>query len=438
MATKPSKPPSIKKWELQGQSVVNEEIKKDLEKVISISMEEAFHLSGTAEGKRIVEQLVKTTGYLMEYTLFKNIQKTGVAALTEESEQQGYKEDLLEAKSHVKNAKETKKPEYLQSDMKEEYLLALSLYTSNGCFPHINQALRTPDKGESVLKYSQFAASFIKGFRLLPSYWGIVYRGTRLDPSGYKVGNSVLFHGFTSTSKKKENLKKFMYGSKDEKQKSPIMFTIHSKSGRCLEDLSFFKDEQEVAFRPYTTFKVMKVETKAWELMNDEETYFIELEELYPDIRGRKVLVWIDDKRSDEIKEIMDKCERNGVTFVNLRSTDETKTFFSEAHGQALLLKRDIDHDIDQMRIITNMVRTNENGVKNIEAGIEVAKLLQNEFKYYKPILCYTGPMYVRENAQKIFNEKLMKVFVTAEHGDALEWARFLQIPTGVKKLLSS
>jgi len=431
MATKP-KPPSTKKWELQGQSVVNEEIKKDVEK-ISISMEEAYLLSGTAEGKRIVDQLVKTTGFLMEYTLFKNIQKTGVTALREESEKQDYKTDLVEAYNHVKNALDTKKPEYLQSDMKENYLLALSLYTSNGCYQHINQALRTPDKGETVLKYSQFAASFIKGFRLLPSYWGIVYRGTRLDPSDYKVGNSVLFHGFTSTSKKTENLKKFMYGSKDEKQKKPIMFTIHSKSGRCLEDLSFFKDEQEVAFRPYTTFKVIKVETKEWEEMNDEETYFIELEEAYPDIRGRKVLVWIDDKRSDEIKEIMDQCERNGVTFVNLRSTDETENFFSEAHGKSLLTR-----NIDQMRIITNMVRTNEHGVKNIEAGIQVAKLLQTEFKYSKPILCYTGPMYVHDNAEKFLKEKLMNVFVTAEHGDALEWARFQGVPTGVEKLVSS
>jgi len=216
---------------------------------------------------------------------------------------------------------------------------------------------------------------------------------------------------------------------KDQKDKvKPIMFTITSRSGRCLEDLSFYPDEKEVAFRPFTTFNVIHVEVK--ELEGVGQTYFIELKEAHPDIRGRKVLIWIDDTFSTESKLIMDHCERENVTFVNLHSTKEAQHFF-RGQGQVLL-----NRDIPKMRIITDMVRT-EDGTKNIEAGIQVTKLLKEEFKYVKPVLCYTGSFYLKSNREKFIKEKLTNVFVTDEQVDAVIWGKFQGVPTGIEQLKS-
>jgi len=126
----------------------------------------------------------------------------------------------------------------------------------------------------------------------------------------------------------------------------------------------------------------------------------------------------------------MDHCERENVTFVNLHSTKEAQHFF-RGQGQVLL-----NRDIPKMRIITDMVRT-EDGTKNIEAGIQVTKLLKEEFKYVKPVLCYTGSFYLKSNREKFIKEKLTNVYVTDEQVDAVIWGKFQGVPTGIEQLKS-
>jgi len=58
-------------------------------------------------------------------------------------------------------------------------------------------------KKTNIIPYINFSALFIKGFRSLPSHWGTVYRGCRLDPSKFKEKEYIVFQGFTSASKKK-------------------------------------------------------------------------------------------------------------------------------------------------------------------------------------------------------------------------------------------
>lgn len=209
----------------------------------------------------------------------------------------------------------------------------------------------------------------------------------------------------------------------------PVLLTMHSRSGRSLKDLSWHDDEEEVVFRPYTTFTVISREEKDIGLTT--KTHCIELKETHPDIRGRKVLVWIDDTVNTDSKAIMDHCERDGVTFVNLHSTKETEKFFKNQGN--ILLKR----DTEKLRIITDMVRT-EDGKKDIEAGIKVAALLKNDFKYVKPILCYTGSYYLKSNREKFLKANLGNVFATDEQVDAVIWAKFIAVPDGIQKILSS
>jgi len=401
--------------------------KKKVEKIIN-TIEEAFLMKGTEEGNKLAEQLTKATGFLMEYTLLKTTDKSiGSQNLKEEAQKQGYDTALEIALTFVNKAKATKKSEYLDSDMKDDFLFALSLYTCDNCYPIINKALRSSGSTETMLRFSQFTTNFIKGFRLLPSYWGNVFRGTRLPQCtllGFQVGKSVLFEGFTSASKDLDKAKAFINSCGANPNDQAVIFTMTSRSGRCLQDLSCYDDEQEVVFRPFTTFTVVSVEVKD---LDGIKTHFIVLTETHPDIRGRKVLVWIDDVVGTDSKQIMDHCERDGVTFVNLHSTKETEKFFK---SQGQLLKR----ANDKMRIITDMVRT-EDGQKDIEAGIKVATLLKEELKYDKPILCYTGERFLESNREKLVKANLKNVFATADPVDAVIWAKFQGVPKGIETL---
>jgi len=71
---------------------------------------------------------------------------------------------------------------------------------------------------------------------------------------------------------------------------------------------------------------------------------------------------------------------------------------------------------------------------KNIEAGIQVAKLLKDECKYAKPILCYTGSAFLKSNREKLVQNKLMNVFATDEVVDAVIWAKFQGVPIGIQE----
>jgi len=259
-----------------------------------------------------------------------------------------------------------------------------------------------------------------------------VYRGARLPQCSlarFQTGKTVLFEGFTSASKNEKKAKEFIFSCGADLSLTAVMFTMQSRSGRCLEDLSWHDFEKEVVFRPFTTFTVLANEVKD---LDGTKTYFIDLKETHPDIRGRKVLVWIDDYWGTDSKHIMDHCERDGVTFVSIHSTKDLQKFFRHSQGQ-ILLKR----DIMKMRIITDMVRTEEDGKKNIEAGLQVATLLKEEFKYVQPILCYTGGAFLKSNREKFIKANLLNVFATDDPVDAVIWAKFQGVPEGIDKLSS-
>jgi len=243
----------------------------------------------------------------------------------------------------------------------DSYLYALCLYTIPNGYTVI-KALR--EQGESILKYAVYATCFIKGFRLLPSYCGTCYRGIVADPTQYNIGNIFVWKSFTSASKVSDIALNFIYKDQITQTNKAILFTIESKSGRSFRDFSCFPDEDEIVFRPFTSFKISNIEQKEITLRHEKiDVYFMTIIEAYPDIRGRKVLVWIDDRirtnePNSEFHAIMNNCEKDGVTCVHLHSTQQAKEFFIQ-HKQ--LLQR----DLDSLRIITDMVRTEEDKKKS-------------------------------------------------------------------------
>jgi len=155
--------------------------------------------------------------------------------------------------------------------------------------------------------------------------------------------------------------------------------------------------------------------------------YHITVTEAYPDIRGRKVLLWVDDaiqRNNQEFHDIMDESEKSGVTCVHLHSTLEAQEFFN-THIPIL------GRGINGLRIITDMARHEGNKKLNIEAGLELAVLLRSEpFNYTQPILCYTGNIHLMENRKKFQAVGLTNVYVSSTYQDAASWARFYQIQT--------
>jgi outer membrane biosynthesis protein TonB len=102
----------------------------------------------------------------------------------------------------------------------------------------------------------------------LPDYDGIVYRGTpirSLTPeqieANYLPGSIITEKGFTSTS-----------ASSGAKFDGEVQYEIKSRTGKKIQDLSQYKGENEVLFRPDTKFKVTGFEKIG-------NTYKIKMEE---------------------------------------------------------------------------------------------------------------------------------------------------------------
>jgi len=184
-------------------------------------------------------------------------------------------------------------------------------------------------------------------------------------------------------------------------------------------NFTFFLGEKEIVFRPFTTFKVGDVKIEK-DLSRKEDIYHIELKEAYPDLNGRKVLVWIDDVDSNECHEIMDHSERYGVTCVRLHTTNAAEDFFSR---KSKLLNR----NINKLRVITDMVR-DEDGKRNIEAGLQLAQLLK-KLNYNQGILCFTGSQYLIKNQEKFKNAGLTNVYATCIRDEAQLFAKFEGLP---------
>ena len=99
--------------------------------------------------------------------------------------------------------------------------------------------------------------------KLRTDYSGFVYRGIKgkYDLSKYIEGNIITEEQFISST---SNRNKSFVGQ--------IMFTIKSKSGKLINQFSWFQDENEVLFRAGTKYLVTKnvIENKIREIEIEE------------------------------------------------------------------------------------------------------------------------------------------------------------------------
>lgn len=129
-------------------------------------------------------------------------------------------------------------------------IAAIRDYTDKG-YERINQQLRERDVTPQTLGKIQMLAAALNH---LPAFRGDVYRGTRIDDldrlEKYRgVGTVVVEDAFVSCSR--SPLK--MYGGN-------VLFYIVSKQSRDIARWSAHPEEEEVLFRPGTSFKILAFE----------------------------------------------------------------------------------------------------------------------------------------------------------------------------------
>jgi hypothetical protein len=134
-------------------------------------------------------------------------------------------------------------------DIPVSQLAAIRGYTEEGYDP-LNKALRSRDAAE-LREYGPYIRAVTEGLRQLPDYVGTVYRGTHLGAeilARYEPGAVVTELAFTSTS-----------ASPHSSYSGNAQYTIKSRHGKDVTQISGHNNEREVIFPPGTRFKVLEV-----------------------------------------------------------------------------------------------------------------------------------------------------------------------------------
>ena len=122
-------------------------------------------------------------------------------------------------------------------------------------FPVLNEALRLKDR--SVLKpWFLYLKLFFVALDRLPSTDNRrLFRGVKRDMTDlYKLGQPVIWWGFSSCSTSKDVAEREEFCGKTGKR---TMFIIDSISGKSIEKFSYYQDEGEVVIMPATQFQVI-------------------------------------------------------------------------------------------------------------------------------------------------------------------------------------
>jgi hypothetical protein len=94
---------------------------------------------------------------------------------------------------------------------------------------------------------------------MLPGYAGKSYRGTRFRDLMMQKGDVVCIKSFISSSTNPEKAKQF---AKSKDFGMSTYYTIYSLTGREINEFSYYKDEAEVLFMPYTYFLVTEFKSR--------------------------------------------------------------------------------------------------------------------------------------------------------------------------------
>ena len=154
-----------------------------------------------------------------------------------------------------------------------EHTTAVYAYTEEkptNLYGKLNLACRTPGEDQKLVVYRDYLHYLIEAVAAVPNFCGTVYRGmdTQPCPEFYAPGKTITWQQFSSASKQQQQACKFVK-EVDPKQLYGSMFVIHVKTGKQVELLSQFPEEEEVLLKPNSFFKTSNM------VSNDEKVQLL-------------------------------------------------------------------------------------------------------------------------------------------------------------------
>jgi fido (protein-threonine AMPylation protein) len=182
-------------------------------------------------------------------------------------------------------------------------------YTDEG-YKSLNAGLVEPfPRPSATLRWRD---RIVEELASLPPYKGWVYSGAGLSEQDFSdlrqhFAQNKEFTYFFSTSRSQKEASRFLKNQiKKEKDRVPVLFSIKSKTGKNISQLSVFPSEQEILFPPGTQFRVTSITRLVDEWTHGEKPFWkIGLEEV--------------EQKSDEITPVTDPNHYNFNTQIDLK-----------------------------------------------------------------------------------------------------------------------
>jgi len=243
--------------------------------------------------------------------------------------------------------------------------------------------------------------SLATGMAKLDTYRGTVFRGKGAPTGDIITGSHVIFPAFTSSSLNRDKAIEFATGIPN-----PTLYVIQACTPRRIRDISFYPEEEECLFGPFSIFKVMGIEFLAPNLQ------MCTLEE-HENPAMLRVVLWVDDEPQNNITEIQ-QLRARGIVVTQSFTSAEAITYLT-AHrylGQ---------RGLNGFRVITDFRRT-EAGTRILDAGRRFIVQLRG-LGYNNRVLIYTS-----EEGRQLAQPHVLamgNVNITTTTADAIAFGHF-------------
>eukprot|EP00930_Biecheleria_cincta_P027902 TRINITY_DN194_c1_g2_i2.p1 TRINITY_DN194_c1_g2~~TRINITY_DN194_c1_g2_i2.p1 ORF type:complete len:445 (+),score=72.81 TRINITY_DN194_c1_g2_i2:89-1423(+) len=143
------------------------------------------------------------------------------------------------------------------------FVLIIMSYTDENdkLYPVLNKCMRTSGAAaeKRLNRFVEYIYYLTSALASLPTYTGKVVRGisVRLDASLYAVGKTITWQGFSSSTKNAMVVVRNKFVDVSGSELSGSIFVIASRSGKEIEELSTYPEEEEVLFKENSFFKVV-------------------------------------------------------------------------------------------------------------------------------------------------------------------------------------
>ncbi|KAL4473670.1 hypothetical protein ABPG74_022534 [Tetrahymena malaccensis] len=280
----------------------------------------------------------------------------------------------------------------------------ITVWTSNLLYRQINQAL----SNNTFSDWLPYLKEFMKSIKYFPYYQGKAYRGIQdfsYQNFEYREGSYVTWRNVISLSKSEEQARKFS-------SKEGALFEVEVISAKMIYPVSIFENEQEVLLLPFSCFLVQSIKKQK------NSPMIIKMKEVCVP-RSIQVVIWVDDNPNNNYG-LANQIETQNpnVSIVFCKSTLEAERILNQFKWIAHLEKSAI-------RIISDMVRIEENGETNFYAGIELAELFFKKLKYNNEILIFCNN--IKQASQNLEEKKLQngRITITNEPDKVIKFALF-------------